>query len=83
MQHNKSKLTVTDVYLIIARNIKKYRLVNHMTQEELALKSGYSYAYIRRVEGPKCPKYFSIQTIYRLSIALGINIKALFDDVDI
>ena len=79
MQHKQIELT--DVYLIIAKNIKKYRLNNHMTQEELARVSGYSYAYIRRVEGPKCVKYFSIQTIYRLSIALNISIKELFDDI--
>ena len=54
-----------------------------MTQQELANKSGYSYAYIRRIEGPKCPKTFSIQTIYILSIALNIPIKYLFEDKDI
>ena len=51
-----------------------------MTQKDLAIKSGYSYAYIRRVEGPKCIKNFSIQTIYRLAASLDIDIKQLFEE---
>ena len=51
-----------------------------MTQKELAIKSGYSYAYIRRIESKKCIKNFSIQTIYNLSIVLNINITKLFED---
>ncbi len=73
----------TDVYLVIANNIRKYRKKNKLTQKELARRSGYSYAYIRRVEGPKCIKNFSIQTIYNLSKALNVDIKELFEESDI
>ena len=69
-----------NIYLIISNNIKKYRLKQNMTQKELAIKSGYSYAYIRRIESKKCIKNFSIQTIYNLSIVLNINITKLFED---
>ena len=78
MLHRNVKLP--DVYLIISKNIKKYRLKKGMTQKDLAIKSGYSYAYIRRVEGPKCVKNFSIQTIYRLAKSLDIDIKQLFEE---
>lgn len=78
MLHRNVKLP--DVYLIISKNIKKYRLKKGLTQKDLALKSGYSYAYIRRVEGPKCAKNFSIQTIYRLAKSLDIDIKQLFEE---
>ena len=71
---------LTDVYLIISKNIKKYRVKKSITQKELALKSGYSYAYIRRIEGPKCIKHFSIQTIYQLAKSLDIDIKQLFEE---
>ena len=81
MPHNQQK--TNDIYIIIAKNIKKYREEKNLTQKDLALKSGYSYAYIRRVEAPKCIKNFSIQTIYNLSKALDIDIKHLFDDNDI
>jgi len=78
---NEKKLT--DVYLVIADNIRKYRKKNKLTQKELARRSGYSYAYIRRVEGPKCVKNFSIQTIYNLSKVLNVDIKELFEENDI
>ena len=74
MQHKKDN----DIYLLVARNIKKYRKIKGMTQKELASISGYSYAYIRRLEGPKCEKNFSIQTIYEIANALDIDIKELF-----
>ncbi len=74
---------LTDVYLVIAKNIRKYRKKCKLTQRELAYKSGYSYAYIRRVEGPKCVKNFSIQTVYNLSKALNVDIKELFEESDI
>ena len=73
-------MTKDNIYITISKNIKKYRLINNMTQKELAIKSGYSYAYIRRVEGPKCIKNFSIQTIYRLAASLDIDIKQLFEE---
>lgn len=72
-----------NIYLIISNNIKKYRLKENMTQKELANKSGYSYAYIRRIESKKCKKTFSIQTIYNLSLTLNVNITKLFEDDNI
>ena len=69
-----------DIYLVIANNIKKYRKLKHITQKELALKSGYSYAFIRRLEAPKCQKYFSIQTICQIAKVLDIDISELFKE---
>lgn len=85
LAHSKKTLTPNyeDVYFTISKNIKKYRKKSKMTQYDLAVKSGYSYAYIRRIEGPKCIKNFSIQTIYNISRALEIPIKNLFDNKDI
>ena len=72
-----------DIYLIISDNIRKYRLANKMTQKDLAKKSGYSYAYIRRMEGPKCTKNFSVQTLQNIAKGLNIDIKYLFSNDDI
>ena len=72
-----------DIYLLVSNNIKKYRKVNKMTQKELAKRSGYSYAFIRRIEGPNCKKNFSLQTVFIISYALGIEIKSLFEDDNI
>ena len=54
-----------------------------MTQKELAKRSGYSYAFIRRIEGPNCKKNFSLQTVFIISYELGIKIKSLFEDDNI
>ena len=75
MQHKE----LADIYLIVSNNIKKYRLKNHITQRELAIKCGYSYTYIRQIEAKKCIKNFSIQTIYNISTALNVNIVQLFE----
>ena len=72
-----------DIYLLVSNNIKKYRKVNKMTQKELAKRSGYSYAFIRRIEGPNCKKNFSLQTVFIISYALGIENKSLFEDDNI
>lgn len=73
----------TNIYLVVAENIKKYRKQRNLTQEDLAKISGYSDSYIRRIEAPKCQKNFSIQTIYIIASSLNIPIKNLFDDEDI
>lgn len=72
----------SSIYEIVSINIKKYRKLKGMTTKELALKTGYSHAYIRRIEG-KCKKTFTILTIAVIANALDIDIKCLFDEVDI
>ncbi len=71
---------VDELCYLISRNIKKYRLQKGLTQKQLAIKTGYSYAYIRRLESKACTKNFSIKTIYNISKTLNIDIKKLFED---
>ena len=72
-----------EIYEMIAKNIKHQRKLKGITQQELAKMTGYSYAYIRRIEGPSCSKNFSIFTIYIICKALNISISSLFKDDDI
>lgn len=72
-----------EIYKLVSINIKKYRKLNNMTQYELAKKSGYSYSYIKKIEGPKCPNNYSILTLFNISKCLNISIKCLFDEIDI
>lgn len=69
-----------NIYIRVARNIKKYRKEKGMTQEKLAEETGYSYTNIRRIEAPNCRKNFSIETIYVISKALDIPIYRLFEE---
>lgn len=77
------KKDFTDVYLIVAKNIRKYRKLAKMTQYELAMKTGYSYAYIRRLEAPKCVKSFSLQAICHIANVINVDIGKLFMDENI
>ncbi len=72
-----------DIYKVIARNLKKRRKEIRMTQKELSELTGYSYAYIRRIEGPNCSKNFSVLTLYNLCLALDIDIGSIFEDKNI
>jgi len=71
------------IYIQISQNIKKYRKIRGLTQQELSQKTGYSYSYIRKIEGPNCPKNFSILTLYIIAKSLDIDIQCLFDKDDI
>ncbi len=72
-----------NIYEQIARNIKKYRKEAGITQAELAEKIGVSHEFIRRNESKKGKKSFSVDTIWKISIALDIQPGKLFEiDLD-
>lgn len=68
-----------DLYEAIAANIKKYRKEANITQAELSERVGVSHEFIRRIESKKGAKTFSVDTLYKISLALEIDIKKLFD----
>lgn len=69
-----------DIYAVIRHNIKKYRIMKQMTQQELAEKTELSYDYIRQIESDKVANTFSVQTLYDIAIALETNIGLLFEE---
>lgn len=68
-----------NIYEQIARNIKKYRKQAGITQAVLAERVGVSHEFIRRIESKKGVKTFSVDTIWKISLALNINPGLLFD----
>lgn len=62
-----------NVYLI-GEAIKKARLANNMTQEQLGEKMGVQKAQISRIEKGKC---LSLSSIRRAFCALGVTTAAL------
>lgn len=72
-----------NIYKIIGNNIKKYRIMNNISQLQLSELSGYSHEYIRRIESKKSSNGFSIEALYFISSALKINISNLFEGVKI
>lgn len=72
-----------NIYEQIARNIKKYRKEAGITQAVLAERVGVSHEFIRRIESKKGAKTFSVDTIWKISVALDINPGKLFElDMD-
>lgn len=72
-----------NIYEQIAKNIKKYRTMAGITQAELAERVGVSHEFIRRNESKKGRKSFSVDTIWKISLALDIDTGKLFDiDMD-
>ena len=72
-----------NIYEQISRNIKKYRKEVGMTQAVLSEKVGLSHEFIRRIESKKGVKTFSVDTVWKISVALNIDPGKLFEiDID-
>jgi len=66
-------------YNIIRKNIKKYRKLANLTQQQLADRTGISMNYIAKIESKKMQRGFTIVVAGRIADALGIDIKLLFE----
>ena len=71
-----------DIYSTIRRNIKKYRKQRGLTAAELAERIGRSHDFVRQIESEKVAYNFSVDTFYRISVALGISADKLFNKED-
>lgn len=65
-------------YKIIRHNIKKFRLDNNLTQQELADLTGYTRGYICDIENQLRNKHFSLVTLTRISFVLHQDIVDFF-----
>ena len=68
-----------NIYEEIAKNIKKYRNLAGISQAELAERVGVSHEFIRRNESRKGRKSFSVDTLWKISVALDIAPGKLFE----
>lgn len=67
----------TDIYNTIRRNIKKYRKLKGLTSEELSEMVDLSHEFIRQIESEKVAFNFSVDTLYKISVALDVKIDTL------
>lgn len=65
-------------YCIIRKNIRKYRKLNKLTQQDLADMTDITRDYICDIENENRNKHPSIAYIGRIAEALGIEIIYLF-----
>jgi len=63
-----------EIYDTIRRNIKKYRKEKRLTAAELAETVGLSHDFIRQIESEKAAYKFSVETFYKISVALEIGL---------
>lgn len=68
-----------NIMVKVSNNIRKYRRLANITQEQLAVDVGRSYDFIRRLEYKKGAIGCSVDTLYRISVVLGISIDKLFE----
>ena len=65
-------------YEIVRANIKKYRLENNLTQQDLADLSGVSRQYICDIENRNRNKHITIAILGRIADSLDIDIEYFF-----
>ena len=70
-------------YYIARKNIKKYRKKLGITAEELSQRCDFSHQFIRSLEALKIVKRPRLDSLYRISKALEIELKDLFDEKDL
>ena len=70
----------TNIYDTVRKNIRKYRKLKCMTQQELADASELSHGYIREIESLNMGVTFSLDAVEKIANALGIKVISLFDE---
>ena len=68
------------IYDTIRRNIKKYRKESGLTSAQLAEMVGLSHDFIRQIESEKTRYNFSVETFYKISVALGTGMDKLAEE---
>lgn len=65
------------IYDTIRKNIRKYRKEKGMTSAQLAEMTGLSHDFIRQIQSDKTRYNFSVETFYKISVALDVSMDAL------
>lgn len=70
-------------YSIIRKNIKKFRVEQKLTQQDLADMTEMSREYICDIENEKRNKHLTIAVLGRIAEALNIDIANFFETTDL
>lgn len=65
----------------VAYNVIKYRKINGITQEQLAIDIGVSPEFIRKFESTKGAEGLKLITLYKISIVLDTTIEKFFETI--
>ena len=75
-----NKVNNTNIYDTVRKNIRKYRKLKGMTQQDLADAAELSHGYIREIESPNMGVTFSLDAVEKIANALEIHFKLLFEE---
>ena len=73
-------MTNVELKMIIGKNIKKYRIMRDLTQEELANLIECTTPLIGALESSKMCQGISVYNLYKISKVLNISIEKLFEE---
>ncbi len=65
---------------VVAKNVRKYRKIAGITQEQLATDIGVSNDFLRRFETTLGKEGMSLRTLYKISIVLNVTMDQFFLD---
>lgn len=71
------------IYYLVAKNLKKQRKLKGLTQANFAELCNYSEGFIMNIESEKYYQTFSLGTLWKFAEVLGIDIRDLFNPIDI
>lgn len=71
---------LSNKYSTLSYNIKFYRKVNKITQEQFAELSDLSTSYIKQIESGKEFKNLTLNSMLKISKALNVSIDKLFKE---
>lgn len=66
-----------NIYDTIRKNIRKYRKAKGITSAKLAELVGLSHEFIRQIQSDKAGYNFSVETFYKISVALNVSLDDL------
>lgn len=66
-----------NIYDTIRKNIRAYRGRKGLTSAQLAEMVGLSHDFIRQIQSEKAGYNFSVETFYKISVALGVSLDEL------
>ena len=70
------------VYYLVAKNLKKQRKLQGLTQREVAEMCNYSDGFIMNIESDKYLQTFSLGTLWKFAEILDVDISEFFKPVD-
>ena len=70
------------VYYLVGQNLKRLRKLKHFTIAKFAMACNYSEGFIMNIESPNYKQTFSLGTIWKFAIVLGVDVRDLFEPLD-